>query len=297
MKEEEIIERLAEIFSTARSDVRLGIGDDAAIVTTGLQTAFTTDMAVEGVHFKSEWSTPEEIGGRAAVENLADIYAMGAEPTFLVVSVALTGREEMAWIKGLAHGIQRECEQAGASVVGGDIVRGDRVTISIAALGAVENPIRKDSARIGDSVYISGLPGFSRAGFEQLQRGFDYNHRAIAQFKKPTFDYELARIYRRASSMRDISDSFLTQAQSMTSTYAFEIDASLFEKHPDFHELEALAREMGFDVWEWILGGGEDHLLLATGVDLPGLRIGRVVEGAGVKGLDKKKAPETWRHF
>ena len=83
----------------------------------------------------------------------------------------------------------------------------------------------------------------------------------------------------------------------MTSTYAFEIDASLFEKHPDFHELEALAREMGFDVWEWILGGGEDHLLLATGVDLPGLRIGRVIEGTGIKGLDKKKAPETWRHF
>lgn len=297
MKEEEIIARLREIFATTRSDIRLGIGDDAAIVTTGLHNAFTTDMAVEGVHFKSEWSSPEEIGGRAAVENLADIYAMGAVPTFLVVSIALTGREEMAWIDGLARGIQLECEQAGAAVVGGDIVRGERVTISMAALGSVKDPICKDSAYIGDSVYISGLPGFSRAGFEQLQRGFDYNHRAIAQFKKPTFDYALARSYRRATSMRDISDSFLTQAQSMTSSYAFEIDASLFESHPDFHELDGLARQMGFDVWEWILGGGEDHLLLATGVDLPGLRIGRVIEGSGIMGLEKKKAPETWRHF
>ena len=90
MNEEAIIERLREIFASTSSNVRVGIGDDAAIVTTTLQTAVTTDMAVDGVHFKKEWSSAAEIGARVAIANLADIYAMGAQPTFLVVAVSLT---------------------------------------------------------------------------------------------------------------------------------------------------------------------------------------------------------------
>lgn len=297
MNEEAIIERLREIFASASSNVRVGIGDDAAIVTTTLQTAVTTDMAVDGVHFKKEWSTAADIGARVAIANLADIYAMGAQPTFMVVAVSLTGHESMEWIEEFAHAIARECRAAGATVVGGDIVRSDRFTVSITAMGKSEHPITKDGAHIGDGVYISQLPGFSRAGLEQLERGLEYDKKAIQEFKKPTFDYEIARRFSSASSMRDISDAFVIQAASMTKKYAFDIDPALIEAAPGFGELDAVARSLGFDVWELILGGGEDHVLLATGQNLPGIRIGTVVEGQGIKGLEKKKAPEPWRHF
>lgn len=297
MNEEAIIERLREIFASSSPDIRVGIGDDAAIVTTTLQTAITTDMAVDGVHFRKEWSTPEEIGARVAIANLADLYAMGATPTFLVVAVSLTGDESMEWVEDFARGIADECGKAGATVVGGDIVRSDRFSVSITAMGKSERIIPKDGAEIGDCVYLSQLPGFSRAGLEQLERGFTYDHRAIAAFKRPDFDYDLARAYSRATSMRDISDAFVIQAGSMTKKYAFAIDPTLIEAAPDFAELDAVARALGFDVWELILGGGEDHVLLATGRDLPGIRIGEVVAGRGVMGLEKKKAPQPWRHF
>lgn len=297
MNEETIIERLREIFAHSNPDIQVGIGDDAAIVTTTQQTAVTTDMAVDGVHFRKEWSTAAEIGGRVAVANVADIYAMGATPTFLVVAVSLTGAETMEWIEEFATGIAHECRLAGAAVIGGDIVRSDRFSVSITAMGKSERIIRKEGASIGDDVYLSQLPGFSRAGLEQLERGFSYDHRAIAEFKKPTFDYNLARAYSRATSMRDISDAFIIQAESMTRSYAFDIDPALIEADKDFPELDSIARSLGFDVWELILGGGEDHVLLATGQDLPGLKIGRVGEGKGIRGLETKKAPQPWRHF
>ena len=297
MNEEAIIERLRAIFASSSPDIQVGIGDDAAIVSTTPQTAVTTDMAVDGVHFRKEWSTPEEIGARVAIANLADLYAMGATPSFLVVAVSLTGSESMEWIEAFAHGIADECRKAGATVIGGDIVRSDRFSVAITAMGRSERIIRKDGAHIGDQVYLSQLPGFSRAGLEQLERGFTYDQRAIDAFKRPDFDYPIARDYARATSMRDISDAFVIQAESMTQNYAFAIDPTLIEAAPDFPELDAIARALGFDVWELILGGGEDHVLLATGRDLPGIRIGEVVPGSGVTGLEKKKAPQPWRHF
>lgn len=297
MNEEAIIERLRAIFASSSPDIQVGIGDDAAIVLTTPQTAVTTDMAVDGVHFRKEWSTPEEIGARVAIANLADLYAMGATPTFLVVAVSLTGDESLQWIEDFARGIADESNKAGASVIGGDIVRSDRFSVAITAMGKTERAIQKDGAEIGDLVYLSQLPGFSRAGLEQLERGFTYDHRAIAAFKRPDFDYTMARAFSQATSMRDISDAFVIQAASMTQKYAFAIDPTLIETAPDFPELDAIARALGFDVWELILGGGEDHVLLATGHDLPGIRIGEVVPGSGVIGLEKKKAPQPWRHF
>ena len=295
--EQEIIERLRQIFASTKPGVEVGIGDDAAVVATSPHTAVTTDMAVEGVHFRTEWSGASEIGARVAIANLADLYAMGATPDYLVVAIALTGKESLTWIEDLARGIAGECQRAGASVVGGDVVRGEKLTLSITALGACERAIRKDGAVLGDGVYLSSLPGFSRAGLEQLQRGFSFNHRSISAFKKPEFDYEIARAYAHATSMRDISDAFLIQAQSMTEMYCFEIDPLTCEADGDFAELDEVARALGIDVWELILGGGEDHVLLATGQNLPGIRIGRVVAGRGVRGLEMKKAPELWRHF
>ena len=96
-----------------------------------------------------------------------------------------------------------------------------------------------------------------------------------------------------------MSDSLLIQAEqiSKASSVAFEIDTKKIEKGDGFADLAAVAQSIGCDVWDLILAGGEDHVLLATGVNLPGICIGRVIEGSGVKVLEMKKAPDSWRHF
>ena len=107
------------------------------------------------------------------------------------------------------------------------------------------------------------------------------------------------RSFKSANALCDVSDSLLIQAEqiSKASSVAFEIDTKKIEKGDGFADLAAVAQSLGCDVWDFVLGGGEDHVLLATGVNLPGICIGRVIEGSGVKVLEMKKAPDSWRHF
>ena len=123
--------------------------------------------------------------------------------------------------------------------------------------------------------------------------------RALTQFKSPELLPSLMRSFKSAHSLCDISDSFMEQAEQMSraSAVEFEIDIKKFERAEGFADLAAVAHAIGCDVWDLVLAGGEDHVLLATGVNLPGICIGRVLEGSGVKVLEMKKAPDTWRHF
>ncbi len=280
----------------------MGIGDDAAVVTTDHHSVITTDMAIQGVHFKCEWSSAYEIGCKITVANLADIYAMGADPRYLVVALTLTGNEELSWIKELAQGIADTAAKSDSVVVGGDLSRAEQIMISMTAVGTSRLHITRSGAQVGDSIYVSALPGFSRAGFEILSKNLPHSPdfvRALSQFKSPELDPALMRSFKSANALCDVSDSLLIQAEqiSKASSVAFEIDTKKIEKGDGFADLAAVAQSLGCDVWDFVLGGGEDHVLLATGVNLPGICIGRVIEGSGVKVLEMKKAPDSWRHF
>jgi thiamine-monophosphate kinase len=227
---------------------------------------------------------------------------MGADPTYLVVALTLTGNEEMQWIKELAQGIADTAAKSNAVVVGGDLSRAERIMISITAVGTSRLHITRSGARVGDSIYLSALPGWSRAGFEILSRNLPespaFTH-ALSQFKSPELDPTVMRSFKSAHALCDVSDSLMAQAEqiSKASLVSFEIDPKKIEKCDGFADLAAVAETIGCDVWDLVLGGGEDHVLLATGANLPGICIGKVVVGRGVTVLDMKKAPDTWRHF
>jgi thiamine-monophosphate kinase len=214
----------------------------------------------------------------------------------------MTGNEDLSWIKELAQGIADTAAKSGAVVVGGDLSRAEQVMISISAIGSSRLHITRSGARMGDSIYVSALPGWSRAGYEVLSRSLAESKvfdRALAQFKSPELIPSVMRSFKSAHSLCDISDSFLEQAEQMSraSHLRFEIDTKMFEKAEGFADLASVAHAIGCDVWDLVLAGGEDHVLLATGVNLPGICIGRVLEGNGLNVLDMKKAPDTWRHF
>ena len=303
LNEAQIIGALAEIFGTNHRGVQVGIGDDAAVVATGKHTVITTDMAVEGTHFNCQWSGAFEIGRKIAAANLADIYAMGATPTYLVAAVTLTGEESMEWISELAQGIKHEASSCGAVVVGGDLARGPVKVISMSALGEVDNAVTRSGAQVGDSIYLSSLPGWSAAGLASIEKieVSDLESYAVEEFCAPTLDYSMAVAFanKGAHAMCDISDALVIQAEQLAQASSVQLvfDSQSFMTSEEFAQLSELADASGADVWQWIFAGGEDHVFLATGRDLPGLCVGLVKEGSGVIGLEMKKAPDTWRHF
>ena len=301
--ESELILNISEIFAESNSDLLVGIGDDAAVVRRPDNSlVVTTDMVVEDVHFKVQWSSAYQIGRKVAAANLADIYAMGGKPKYLTVAMAATGSEDLEWMLDVAKGIAHESHIVGAQVIGGDLSRSEKIVISITAIGECQTPILRSGAQIGDQIYISSLPGWSAAGLLALQQNksgaiFDF---AISEHQAPSVDYDNAeQIAISANSLCDVSDSLLIQGQQMAdaSGVQFEIDAKLFEQHPDFNELSEVAAALEISVFDLILSGGEDHVFLATGREVRAFQIGRVLAGNGVRLLHVDNPKSGWKHF
>ena len=301
--ERELIINISEIFAAVNPSVLVGIGDDAAILARPENhMVVTTDMAVEDVHFKVNWSSAEEIGRKIAAANLADIYAMGGKPKYLTVAMSATGNEEFEWMLGIARGIAHEAQIAGAQVVGGDLARGEKIVISITAIGYCEKEILRSGAKVGDSIFVSTLPGWSAAGLIALQknvRGGSVDF-AISEHRAPSVDYDNAeQIAINANSLCDISDSLMIQAEQMAnaSGVQFEIDGELIKLHSDFADLSQVAELLNVSVFDLILSGGEDHVFLATGQALKGFEIGKVRAGSGIRLTHLATPQPGWQHF
>ena len=302
--ESELIAALSAVFNLSDANVRenvlIGIGDDGAVIApSSRKSVLAADMAIEGVHFNRKWSTLREIGAKITAANLADIYAMGGDPRYLLVSAGLTADFGITEITELAQGIAEEAALVGASVVGGDISRAEQLVISISVFGEVEKPITRSAAKVGDSVVISGLPGKSAAGLIQLQSGVT-DSPFISAHKKPIVNYLLAKKFRNVNSMCDVSDGLLSELNHIASAsgVGIELDSKLIADIPGFKELEAGAQS---DVWELVLSGGEDHVFVATtSTEIPegAFVIGRVDSGTGVKVSGISNLPATgFRHF
>ena len=296
--ETELIAALSAVFKASDSKILIGIGDDGAVIAPSpLKSVLATDMAVEGVHFNRDWSTLREIGAKITAANLADIFAMGGDPKYLLVSAGLTPDFGIPEITELAKGIAEEAALVGASVVGGDISRAEQLVISISVFGEVENPITRSGAKVGDSVIISSLPGRSAAGLLQLKNGTT-DSPFISAHKKPVVNYELAKEFQGVNAMCDVSDGLLSELNHIASAsgIGIELDSKLIERIPGFKELEDLG-----SVWDFVLAGGEDHVFVATtstAIPEGAYEIGKVVSGSGVKVSGISKLPVTgFRHF
>src|SRR5436190_4686302 len=146
----------------------LGPGDDAAVVAApDRRVVATTDVLVEGRHFRRDWSTAADVGHRAAAANLADVAAMGGVPTALLVGLCAPADLEVAWAEELADGLADEAALAGAGIVGGDMSSAPVLVVSVTALGDLggRDPVRREGARPGDVVALAGRVGYAAAGY------------------------------------------------------------------------------------------------------------------------------------
>jgi thiamine-monophosphate kinase len=168
-----LIAAIATLLPVGSAQV-VGIGDDAAVVRApDRRVVATTDLLIEGRHFRRDWSGAFDIGGKAAAQNLADIAAMGATPTALLVGLAAPGDLAVAWAEDLARGLADECARAGAFVAGGDVSGADSVMLAVTALGdlAGREPVTRGGARAGDRLAVAGRLGRSAAGLALLETG------------------------------------------------------------------------------------------------------------------------------
>jgi thiamine-monophosphate kinase len=302
-----LIDRITARLGTGPT-VLLGPGDDGAVVAApDGRVVASTDVLVEGRHFRTDWASATDIGHRAAAANLADIAAMGATPTALLVALCAPPDLEVSWAEGLADGLGAEAAVAGASVVGGDISSSPTLTIAVTALGDLRgaSPVRRDGARDGDVIAVAGRLGYAAAGLAILTRGLRSPTVIVDAYRRPIVPYHSgpAAVRLGATSMIDISDGLLQDLGHVAkaSGVRLDVDRDLLEVGPHVSDV---ASTLGVDPYAWILTGGDDHALAATFP--PDVRltddwrvIGRVGAGSGVtvNGAAYDEGPIGWDHF
>jgi thiamine-monophosphate kinase len=284
---------LARIFPrlpAARAQL-LGPGDDAAVIAApDGRYVVTTDMMIHGPDFRLAWSSPHDLGWKAAASNLADVAAMGAVPTALVVALAAPSDTPVAVLEGISDGLRDACEllAPGCGVVGGDLSVSPTLTIAVTAFGDLEgrSPVLRSGARVGDVVAVSGELGASATALRLLfERAVDADGRPDAGLAAALRDETAAQLAPRppifagpiaaragATAMLDLSDGLAIDAGRLARASGIRID---------FHR--AL---LGADP-AMALAGGEDHSLLATfpvGIAVPAefRRIGVCLAGEGI---------------
>ncbi|MEV3900727.1 thiamine-phosphate kinase [Mycobacterium sp. NPDC050551] len=271
--------------------VELGPGDDAAVVRAGDgRTVVSTDMLVAGRHFRLDWSTPHDVGRKAIAQNAADIEAMGARATAFVVAFGAPADTPVAQAVELADGLWDEAGRLGAGIVGGDLVRAPQWVISVTVLGDLAGApaVRRDGARAGDVLAVTGDLGRSAAGFALWDNMIGDSVDGWAELRRrhlvpePPYGEGRRAAAAGATSMTDVSDGLLADVGHLSTAARVSVDISADALRADHDAVSAAAAATGADAWDWVLGGGEDHALVATFAGPPpeGWRvIGRVLDG------------------
>lgn len=276
------LEFIAEIVRktgiTENPALKIGIGDDCALFSSpaGEDLLVTADMLVEEVHFDTRWHDPYLLGRKSIAVNISDIAAMGGTPRFALLSVGLSSRFSADWLQAFTRGTLDMLAEHQCSLIGGDTVKAESLTISVTIIGSVETgrEIRRESAAVGDTIFCSGPLGLAAAGLH------------ICREEK--FSVEDTRVYKSqrlmqshlnpvprthygkclagsgcVSAMQDISDGIATDLSHICT--ASGVAAVVYEKmlpgHPD---LDDLCSEKGLNPLDFQLKGGEDYELLFT---------------------------------
>lgn len=289
--EHERIGALRSIFAAASTDVRVGIGDDAAVLapSTGGRTVVSVDAHVEGVHFTRALMPLRDAGWRATMAALSDLAAMGARPVAVFSALGLPRSMTDADLFEVAEGQAEAARAAGTTIAGGNLTTNPILSITTTVVGEAAIPVLRSGARAGDVVLLGGEVGWSAAGLALLRRGEwvdggagDFA-RAVAAFRRPVARLELGVAAARAdaTSLIDVSDGVAADAAHVAAESGVDICLDLASLDDP-----ALASVLGVESAEdVVLGGGEDFALLATappGVEIAGMRRVGVCRAVGI---------------
>jgi thiamine-monophosphate kinase len=279
VQERQLVEKIARALLPARaasSRLKMGIGDDAAIISSGGRTEWvlSCDTFLENVHFRAKTHPPDSVGYKALARATSDLAAMGATPRYFLLTLALPATRTGPWLDGLLKGMARAARELGITIIGGDTTRSRTVFISITVLGEIApgRALTRSGARPGDVIYVSGKLGRAQLGLELVLRGHaqDRQLRALVQpHLYPKIRLELGAWLARqgiATSAMDLSDGLSTDLARLCT--ASQVGAKIYaSKVPTVTTLPAVARKISdrsLDPLNLALHGGEDYELLFT---------------------------------
>jgi len=302
-------ESLKRTVSRLRGSVSavVGSGDDSAVVTAhDGRFVVTTDTMIEGHDFRLDWSTGFDLGWKAVATNISDVAAMGAKPTSLVVAIAVPGATPITFLEDFADGLQAACDalSPGCGVVGGDLAASAQVFISVTAHGDLEgrDPILRSGAKPGDVLAVAGTLGRAAAGLSLLFSGDNdaiNAYDALVGVQKRPEPPISAGIGVNATSMLDVSDGLARDAARIAKASGVRLVINRKDLQGFEAMLDDAAMRLGVSAIDWVIGGGEDHSLLATfapGAEIPRAfkPIGIVAEGSGVYLDDAPLSDAGW---
>lgn len=261
-----IRERINAVSQGATSRLIIGPGDDAAeIAAPSGSLLISSDLLIEGRHFRRDWSSAEDVGRKAAAANLSDINAMGGSATALTVSLGLPGDLGVDWVLQFADGLAAECAVVGAEIAGGDITASDAIVIGISAVGHADRAVRRDAAAPGDVIAFAGELGMAGAGFATLSRGFRSPRAVVDAHRVPTPPYTAGpqAAAAGATALIDVSDGLLADLGHIarSSGVVIDLDSTAF---PISEWVSTVADALGTEPLRYVLTGGDDYALVGS---------------------------------
>ncbi len=307
----ELIRRLLGASAPDPPRVVVGAGDDCALIAAGDDyLAISIDLTVEGVHFRSEWGTPELIGQRAMRAAASDLAAMGATPLAALVGFGVPRERDPSFAVQVSAGCRNAAEGSGLAIIGGDLSRGGtKLTVDVVVVGTVKEPLLRSAARAGDELYVTGSLGASAAAVWTWNAGREPPPEWYQRFWlfKPRLAEARWLAERGATAAIDVSDGLVADAGHIAAASGVAVEI----------EAEAVPVATSVDP-QLALTGGEDYELIVTvpgGIfsdetikeferqfGIPLSRIGRVVVGSGVRafsssGEELEFAGKGFDHF
>ncbi|CAB1129282.1 Thiamine-monophosphate kinase [Candidatus Hydrogenisulfobacillus filiaventi] len=271
----------------------IGIGDDAAYVPApaGGGWLVTSDMLVEGIHFRFDWTDPEQLGDRAVAVNMSDIAAMGGVPRVALTSISIPGDYDSSRVEAIYRGVARALDRYHAVLVGGDTVGGvERLVLDVTVLGepGPAGPIARRGARPGDRLVVTGRLGAAYAGYRLLEAGHRWP--GTSSWERSVLRAQLSPEARvacgqllapLAHALTDVSDGLQPELQELTRFGG--IGARIYaDRLPVDRATRKAAARLGEDPLDWALFGGEDYELLAA---VPPSRVGEAQRRVAAEGF------------
>jgi len=285
-----------------------GIGDDCAIIPQkdGLETLVSTDMLVEGTHFLMEDADPRRLGWKSAAVNVSDIAAMGGKPCGSFLSLALPKELDAGWMEEFIAGFNACCTEYGAPLLGGDTTSSNTgICINVCVLGTCPagSALRRNCARPGDLVCVTGTLGDSAAGLRAILEGWDepvLRERHYMPRPRVAEGLALAALP-GIHAMMDISDGIASDLRHILDTSGVGAEIELGNL-PVSAEMRAFCERHGLDAAELAVAGGEDYELLFTAAhdaQLPDwcTVIGEITVGRELRWAGSEKEFMGFRHF
>jgi thiamine-monophosphate kinase len=300
MNEDDRITRLERLLRAPAPGVTVGIGDDAAVLAPDL--VWTIDEQVEHIHFRRDLLTLEDLGWRSLMAAASDIAAMGADPWCALASIVAPADVDL---EAIARGQAEAARMLGAPIVGGNLSRGDAISIATTVLGKAGRPILRSGARSGDGLFLSGSLGLAAAGLRALEEMKEGLEAAVIAWRRPVARIDAGRLMRgKATAAIDVSDGLALDLHRLARSSSVRLVLDESALRSACVTLDAVARGLGLDdPLDLALQGGEDYALVCTSpVPIPSFScVGRVESGSGVvllKGSTRMPLkPRGWEHF